>query len=417
MAALLCAGLLVIGLAGCGKGKASADKQIVIRFNTLDSGIYAEPMQLIADRYMAENPGVKIEMEIIPDNYDTKLLAQLSSNSAADLINLGATAKDFGEQGIVVDLMPYIKASGWDLDQYIPSTLLPGKVGGKLYTLPKDYSSFAILYNKKLFDAAGIPYPKDGWTWDECIATARALTNVGEGRWGIEFQGLWVDPFEAILYAYGGRTVSPDGKQYTGYLNSDASVRAITDYVRWHTVDKVAPTPSQRNSMSTVDLFATGKVAMFMYGPWALEDYAANPEIDFGTVRLPAGPKGQKNSLAWLGYGINAKSKVKDEAFKFLTYFCGPVGSEILTVTSLPTVKSVNEKYRARAPEYLLPWINDIDNIIDNGWTLDPHWNQTGSEALSSSLDKLMQDPSLDVRTVLTAAAAAADKTLADLAE
>ena len=42
-----------------------------------------------------------------------------------------------------------------------------GDCKDKTYLLPKDYSTVAVYYNRQLFDAAGVPYPRDGWTWAE----------------------------------------------------------------------------------------------------------------------------------------------------------------------------------------------------------------------------------------------------------
>ena len=47
---------------------------------------------------------------------------------------------------------------------------------GKSSFLTKDYSPLAIYYNKDLFDKAGVPYPKDGWTWEDFQDTAVKLT-------------------------------------------------------------------------------------------------------------------------------------------------------------------------------------------------------------------------------------------------
>ena len=49
---------------------------------------------------------------------------------------------------------------------YYPALFQTGVVDGKSSFLTKDYSPLAIYYNKDLFDKAGVPYPKDGWTWD-----------------------------------------------------------------------------------------------------------------------------------------------------------------------------------------------------------------------------------------------------------
>ena len=75
-----------------------------------------------------------------------------------------------------------MKDSNFDTSIYLPGLLDPGKVDGKQYLLPKDYSPLAVYYNKKLFDAATVPYPEDGWTWDDLLATAQKLT-VKDALW------------------------------------------------------------------------------------------------------------------------------------------------------------------------------------------------------------------------------------------
>jgi multiple sugar transport system substrate-binding protein len=364
---------------------------------------------------MEANPGIKIQMEEVPDNYIPKLMAQLSSNTAPDLIQLNEfLVKDLGRQGLVLDLAPIVKTNNWDMDQYYPELANIARDGDKLYGLVKDYSSFQIYYNKKLFDAAKIPYPSDNWTWAECIETAKKLTNTQNNQWGIMFYGGPV-PFESILFAYGGELISPDGKRFTGYFDSPATVKAVSDYIKWHLVDKVAPTPAQLNSMGGADLFATGRVAMRMYGPWSLGIYAENPNIDLGTVRLPKGPVGRPSSFYILYYGVNANTKNKDAAFKFLTYFCGPVGSEILTVMSSPAVKTVNENFIKRASSYWRPWLEAANELKISATTKNQKWGDTGGLAFTESIDKLMQDSSLDVYSILHAAALEADEGLANL--
>ena len=41
--------------------------------------------------------------------------------------------------------------------------------------LPQNLSSLVVYYNRDLFDAAGVPYPEAGWTWDDFLAAAKAL--------------------------------------------------------------------------------------------------------------------------------------------------------------------------------------------------------------------------------------------------
>ncbi len=56
--------------------------------------------------------------------------------------------------------MTYLKDSNFDASIYLPGLLDPGKVDGKQYLLPKDYSPLAVYYNKKLFDAANVAYTR-----------------------------------------------------------------------------------------------------------------------------------------------------------------------------------------------------------------------------------------------------------------
>ena len=49
--------------------------------------------------------------------------------------------------------------------------------GGKVIGIPALVDNLALIYNKKLFDAAGEAYPTDDWSWEQFRATAKKLTN------------------------------------------------------------------------------------------------------------------------------------------------------------------------------------------------------------------------------------------------
>ena len=55
---------------------------------------------------------------------------------------------------------------------------------GKLYGLPNGTQTMVMYYNKKMFDDAGIAYPKDGWTWDEFSDAAKKLTKADGSVYG-----------------------------------------------------------------------------------------------------------------------------------------------------------------------------------------------------------------------------------------
>ena len=47
---------------------------------------------------------------------------------------------------------------------------------GTLYAVPKDKDTVGLVYNKEMFDAAGVAYPDESWTWDDLSAHPRRST-------------------------------------------------------------------------------------------------------------------------------------------------------------------------------------------------------------------------------------------------
>ena len=81
-------------------------------------------------------------------------------------------------------------------------------------TLVDDLS---LVYNKKLFDQAGLSYPTDEWSWDDFRTAARKLTNASTHTYGWAYVNdgsedtVW--RFWALLWQAGGNILTPDGKK------------------------------------------------------------------------------------------------------------------------------------------------------------------------------------------------------------
>src|SRR5205814_4756065 len=123
-------------------------------------------------RFNQVYPDVKITYEPQPDNYQTKLLAQISGGSEPDVFYIDP---GLGYQLIpanrLLDLTPALTEVGRSKDDYFPA-LINTFIGkdGKIYGLPKDFGSLAIFYNT---DMVKTP-PKDGWTQDDFSSFVKA---------------------------------------------------------------------------------------------------------------------------------------------------------------------------------------------------------------------------------------------------
>jgi len=152
-----------------------------VRVGSWDSADALQPFNDAIASFEAAYPGVKIQLEDVPQGYGDKLLAEFASGTAPDVFQVGdGDVANFSAKGVLEPLDDYISgAKGKDpLDTsvFYPAIADIGKVGGTTYLLTKDYSPLVIFYNKDLFDKAGVSYPAEGWTWNDFLTAAQKLT-------------------------------------------------------------------------------------------------------------------------------------------------------------------------------------------------------------------------------------------------
>ncbi len=343
--------LITLVLSACAttapSSPATTDSTIVIRAGTGDGGDGLTPHQQIIQNFEDQNPNVIVQLEPVSGrDYYARLLTQLSAKAAPDIMQIGDDAvPSFVTKNAFVPLDSYLTDSNFDTTIYLPGLLDPGKVDGKQYLLPKDYSPLAVYYNKKLFDESNIPYPVDGWTWEDFLATAQKLTLKDSSgnvtQWGIQLPAAWTTGFEYWVAAAGGSLISEDGKSFTGTMDSPEVARAVQFYADLYNKYQVAPQPADLNSFGGGNSeFANGKAAMMLFGRWPQSGFKTNPNISLGVVAPPR-DKVRANILFWGGFGIPTSSEYADTAYKYLSYVSGEPGAQVWKDWALPAVKSV----------------------------------------------------------------------------
>jgi multiple sugar transport system substrate-binding protein len=391
--------------------QSTSGNTIVIRAGTGDGGDGLTPHQQIIQNFEDKNPNVIVQLEPVSGrDYYARLLTQLSAKAAPDIMQVGDDAvPSFVSKDAYVPLDNYIKNNNFDTSIYLPGLLDPGKVNGKQYLLPKDYSPLAVYYNKKLFDAASLPYPTDGWTWDDLLATAQKLTLKDSSgkifQWGVQLPAAWTTGFEYWVAAAGGALISKDGKSFTGYMDSAEVARAVQFYADLYNKYQVAPQPADMNSFGGGNSeFANGKAAMMLFGRWPQSGFKKNPNIDLGVVAPPK-DKVRANVLFWGGFGIASSSKDPDTAFKYLSYVSGEPGAQVWKDWALPAVKSVADSSGLSKDPIEGVWIGELNYLAPRAYTFTPYWNETADPALRKVLESVILDPKADVKALLAQAA------------
>jgi len=183
-----------------------------------------------------------------------------------------------------------------------------------------------VLYNKRLFDAAGVAHPRAGWTRKEFLAAARELTvresgEAAPSRYGFHFVNHMPFWFPWIQ-ASGGDVLDPAGRRATGYLDSPRTVGAIrflADMVRTH---RVAPSLSQ-SAAAGVDLFRAERAAMVMTGHWSLIEYRVD-KLDIGVATIPSDAARRVTVMYEAGLAISRASRHKELAWQYVKHMTSP---------------------------------------------------------------------------------------------
>ena len=158
---------------GSSSGSGSDEKPVEIKyFGWNDEKSYLEPA---IEDFNAQSSNIKVSYSfMVPDDYYVKVLTLLSSENADfDVFSVNGIDKlnQYLQVGGLADLTPFIEKNNVDLSKYGPS-MQTLKMNEKYYVLPYRSSSYAIFYNKDIFDKAGEPYPID-ITWEEYAQIAK----------------------------------------------------------------------------------------------------------------------------------------------------------------------------------------------------------------------------------------------------
>ncbi len=284
-------GVLALGVAaGCGgSDKPSASGPITLTFWSGQVDIAAQALQTLADDYHTAHPDVTVAIEegAVPDEMRSKLEVTLGTDTYPDVAYVyGSDAAALSRSAKVIDLTNDVKdpAVGWD--DFWPSERAAATIDGKTVAYPAVVGDIGVIYNKRVFAAAGVAEPGADWTWDDFRSIAKQLTNTGDSVFGTAYnvsatEGT-VSTFLPMIWQQGLDVLGADGKT-VGY--DSPKVAASLELLRAMAVDDKSVLLDAAGDQAQ-SLFTNDKVAMLITGPWALSDLQA-AKADFGVQVLP----------------------------------------------------------------------------------------------------------------------------------
>ena len=300
-------------------------------------------LNAVVAEWNADNPNITIKpLFVNNDKALQKLTVALQGGEPPDITyQYGSSLPQLAAAPGLLDLTQWVQQPDVNWNDFIPGARTAATFQGKVLGLPALIDNLAIVYNKTLFDQAGLSYPTDQWTWDDFRAAAKALTDPAKKQFGFSYpmdaseDTVW--HYDPLLWQNGGSILNADGS--AAAFNSAQGVQAL-QVLAGMAVDDKSVFLDLQNSPYT-GLFNSGKIGMLVTGPWDLSSF---PDVNYGVQILP-GWGGDHETIAgpdmWCVFD-NGDGRAQ-AALKFLSWLtaAAQIRKEALKTGHLPIRLSV----------------------------------------------------------------------------
>ena len=302
-------------------------------------GAEGEKLPALAKEFEAANPGAKVNVTAIPwDAAHDKFTTAITAGKTPDAAMVGTTW--MGEFAGLDALDP--TPSSIDKSVFFEGAQKTTEVDGTSYGIPWYVETRLVYYRTDLAKKAGFNEPpKD---WEGLKAMAKAMQTKAGAKWGIGLQAGGTGSWQTVMpfaWSNGANLTKDGGKAYN--FDTPETKEAVEYYQSYFTEgisDKAAPaTPT------TEPDFASGKVPMFISGPWmmsAVEKVGGEGFKDkYAVAPMPV----KKSSSSFVGgsdFVVFKNSKQRDTAWKFVQFLADPKTQVkwYQQSTDLPSVES-----------------------------------------------------------------------------
>lgn len=294
---------------------------VTMSFWTRDSN--QEQVRALVDAWNEAHEN-KIEITVIPSaEYMTKVGASVGAGAPPDLMAVDLIyVPQFAAASQLTDITDLAKGLPY-FEQLSPSHVRLATYDGKVYGLPFNAEGSYLIYNKGLFEQAGLDPENPPTTWAEIADAAAKIRALGDDIYGFYFSGACAGcnafTFLPLIWANGGDVLSDDGLTAT---LTDPSVAGALELYRQMWADDLIPAGAQADTGTDfANAFTTGKIGMAGTGAFAINNIKTNfPDIDFGATFLPGAEGGASSFAGGDSIAIPAGSKYPNEAFEFIQW-------------------------------------------------------------------------------------------------
>jgi len=380
--------LIALALAILG-GSALAQSGTTLTIATVNN-----PDMVIMQKYSAkftEQTGIALKFVVLPEN---DLRAKVTEDVGLgagnyDIVTIGTYDTPFwATNNWIVSLEPLFqgmaadKAKAYDRDDILPPIRSALSKDGQQYAIPFYGESSMLFYRKDLLAAAGIKMP-EAPTWDQVYDMAKKLNKPSAGQYGIALRGLpgWgqnMAVFDTLINTFGARWFD---MKWNPQFDTPEMKKAWEFYKKIIT-DAGEPGATTAGYTECLALMSSGKAAMWYDATVSAGTLQGADSKVKGKIGYALAPTVKKSNAGWLwawSLAIEASSKNKDAAFKFLTWatskdYIQLIGDNVGWAQVPPGTRVStynNPKYKAAA-DFATMTLNAIKNANYDKPTVDP---------------------------------------------
>lgn len=332
---------------------ATARTQVVLQ-------VFADPAEAAAYQELIgafEQENQDVEIKLVPVGSQSDHMAKLSTAFSAGnppdlfLVNYRRFGQ-FAGRGVLEPLGARLARSRvFGEEDLFAEAVDAFRFEGTLLCLPQNVSTPVVYWNRALFREAGLVPPAQGWTWDDMLQAAKALTKDDNGDGIIDIRGLGFEPslnrFAPFIWQAGGKIVDDLEHPTTMSLFDPGAIEALTFFIELQYVHHVVPTLPEFESEDVEHQFANDRLGMLIESRRATTALRVVQDLDWDVAPLPVHPE-RKEPVVMLhsdAYCMAKSSAVKDAAFRFVEFAVGQDGAPILARTgrTVPSLRSVAE--------------------------------------------------------------------------
>lgn len=395
---------LALTLAACGSDSGDSDSNTdnsessgstdlsaeLTWWDTSDPDNEAPAYDELIKKFNEEYPDVTIEHEIVPfDQTQNKFKTAAEADSGApDILRAEvAWTPEFASLGYLYALDGTAALE----NNFLETPLSSNEFDGKTYGVPQVTDTLGLMYNKALFEKAGLDPEAPPTTWDEVRDASKALKSKADvdGIY-INSGGYFLLPF---LYGEGADLVDTDAQTIT--VNSPEAVTGI-ETAQSLVEDGSAVKPTANDPYGTMmTLFKEQKVGMIINGPWEVAGISDDPKFggieNLGVAPVPAGGAGQGAPIGGHNYVVySGMDDAKAEAAAAFIAFMSSAESEAFIADELGLLPGNADSYDLVTNERVTLWADAMEVAQPRPWI--PEGGQFFAALDTMATEVLIQD-------------------------